>query len=99
VAVTWRASLALGTALLLGATCLATAGELAPWLTDPAFGAKRNAFGPGIHQDATGGIYRDSVPDAWVFPPVVHDGYGSGVDRDGTGRPVVPERIDGLGDE
>jgi hypothetical protein len=86
-------------ALLLGATSLAAAGELAPWMTDPAFGARRDAFGPGVHMDATGGVYRDSLPDAWLFPPVVHDGYGAGVDRDGTGRPVVPERPDGVGDE
>lgn len=44
----------LGGALLLGATGLAAAGELAPWMTDPAFGARRDAFGPGVHRDATG---------------------------------------------
>jgi hypothetical protein len=89
----------LGTALLLGTTGLVAAGELAPWQTDPRFGAKRDAFGPGVHMDATGGVYRDSLPDAWLFPPVIHDGYGAGVDRDGLGRPVVPERFDGVGDE
>ena len=40
----------LGGALLLGATGLAAAGELAPWLTDPAFGARRDAFGPGVQR-------------------------------------------------
>jgi hypothetical protein len=25
-------------------------------------GATRDAFGPGIHQDATGGIFRDNSP-------------------------------------
>jgi hypothetical protein len=94
-----RLLLLLAATLALGATRLATAGDLAPWMTDPAFGARRDAFGPGVHMDATGGVYRDSLPNAWLFPPVVHDGYGAGVDRDGTGRPVVPERQDGVGDE
>lgn len=85
----------LGAALLFGTTGLAAAGKLAPWMTDPAFGARRDAFGPGVHMDATGGVYRDSLPDAWLFPPVVHEWYGAGVDRDGLGRPVVPQRGDG----
>jgi hypothetical protein len=80
--------------LLLGATSPATAGELVPWMTAPAFGARRDAFGPGVHMDATGGVYRDSVPDAWLFPPFRHDAYGPGRGSDGTGRLVVPERRD-----
>jgi hypothetical protein len=84
----------LGTALLLSATGLAAAGDLAPWMTDPHFGARRDAFGPGVHMDATGGVYRDSVPDAWLFPPFHHDAYGPGLGSDGTGRLVVPERRD-----
>jgi hypothetical protein len=82
----------LSAVLLLGATGLAVAGELAPWMTDPRFGARRDAFGPGVHMDATGGVYRDSVPDAWAFPPFTPDAYGQGRGSDGTGRLVVPER-------
>lgn len=94
-----RLRLLLAATLALATTHRAAAAELAPWMTDPAFRARRDAFGPGVHMDATGGVYRDSIPDAWLFPPVVHDGYGAGVHRDGTGRPVVPERQDGVGDE
>jgi hypothetical protein len=85
--------------LLLGATSLATAGELAPWMTDPPFGARRDAYGPGVHMDATGGVYRDSVPDAWQFPPFRPDAYGPGLGSDNTGRLVVPERGVRVGDE
>jgi hypothetical protein len=81
-----------GGAILLGTTGLVAAGELAPWMTDPRFGARRDAFGPGVHMDATGGVSRDSVPDAWLFPPFRHDAYGPGLGSDGTGRLVVPER-------
>jgi hypothetical protein len=95
----WTAAVLLGSALLLGATGLATAGDLAPWMTDPRFGARRDAFGPGVHMDATGGVYRDSVPDAWLFPPFHHDAYGPGLGSDGTGRLVVPERGDGAGND
>jgi hypothetical protein len=84
----------LAAALLLATPHRAPAGDLAPWMTDPAFGARRDAFGPGVHMDATGGVYRDSVPDAWLFPPFHHDAYGPGLGSDGTGRLVVPERRD-----
>jgi hypothetical protein len=40
------------------------------WLTDPAYGAQRNAYGPGVHMDATGRAYRDTPSNAWVFEPV-----------------------------
>src|SRR5262245_59746440 len=93
----WRGRLLV--ALLLSTAPLATAGELAPWQTDPAFGARRDAFGPGVHMDATGGVYRDSVPDTWQFPPFRHDAYGPGIGSDGTGRLVLPERGDGTGDD
>jgi hypothetical protein len=86
------ATVLLGAAILLPGTRLAGAEDLAPWMTDPAYGAQRDAFGPGVHRDATGGVYRDSVPDAWLFPPFRHDAYGPGLGSDGTGRLVVPER-------
>lgn len=74
---------------LLVATPPVFAGE---WLwTDPADGAQRNARGPGIHVDAFGRSYRDSPSDAWLFEPVMPNGYGLGVDSDGLGRPVRPE--------
>jgi hypothetical protein len=60
------------------------------WLTDPAFGAQRNAYGPGVHMDATGGEYRDTPSNAWVFEPVRPNVYGPGVGSDTLGRPVVP---------
>jgi hypothetical protein len=88
------AAVLLGAAILLPGTRLAGAEELAPWMTDPRLGARRDAFGPGVHMDATGGVYRDSVPDAWLFPPFRHDAYGPGLGSDGTGRLVVPERRD-----
>ena len=37
---------------------LAGAAHAQTWLTDPAFGAQRNAYGPGVQMDATGGAYR-----------------------------------------
>jgi hypothetical protein len=77
---------------------LLLAGLLAPathandnWLwTDPANGAERNAYGPGIHADSFGRAYRDTPADAWVFEPVRPNGYGLGTDSDALGRPVVP---------
>ena len=62
------------------------------WETDPAFGAKRNAFGPGIHMDATGRPYKDN-PGAGgpALEPVHPNVYGPGVGMDATGRPVRPK--------
>jgi hypothetical protein len=60
------------------------------WLTDPAFGAQRNVYGPGVHMDATGRAYRDTPSNAWVFEPVRPNTYGPGVGSDTLGRPVVP---------
>jgi hypothetical protein len=44
----------------LVALLLAGAVHAQTWLTDPAFGAQRNAYGPGVHMDATGRAYRDT---------------------------------------
>jgi hypothetical protein len=57
---------------------------------EPAYGARRNAHGPGVHMDATGRAYRDTPSDAWVFEPVRPNAYGLGVGSDALGRPVVP---------
>jgi len=59
------------------------------WLTDPAYGAQRNAYGPGVHMDASGRAYRDTPSDA-VFEPVQPNAYGPGIGGDTLGRPVVP---------
>jgi hypothetical protein len=47
------------TATLL-ASLLAVAAHAQTWLTDPAFGARRDAYGPGVHMDATGRAYGDA---------------------------------------
>jgi hypothetical protein len=60
------------------------------WLTDPAFGARRDAYGPGVHMDATGRAYHDNPSDAWIFEPVRPNVYSPGVGSDSLGRPVVP---------
>jgi hypothetical protein len=67
------------------------------WLTDPTYGAQRNAYGPGVHMDATGRAYRDTPSNAWVFEPVRPNVYGPGVGSDALGRPVVPTYDGGLG--
>lgn len=61
------------------------------WETDPAYGAKRNAYGPGIHMDATGRPYKDD-PGAGgpALEPVRPNVYGPGVGMDATDRPVRP---------
>jgi hypothetical protein len=69
---------------------LAGAAHAQTWATDPAFGARRNAYGPGVHMDATGRAYRDTPSNAWVFEPVRPNVYGPGVGSDTLGRPVVP---------
>lgn len=61
------------------------------WQTDPRFGARPNAFGPGVHMDATGRPYRDqAVGGGTVLQPVQPNAYGLGVGMDATGRPVRP---------
>ena len=74
------------------------------WLTDPASGARRNAYGPGVHMDASGRAYRDTPSDAWVFEPLRPNAYGPGIGGDTLGRPVVstygdPSSRGGLGSE
>ena len=66
-------------------------------LTDPAYGAQRNAYGPGVHMDATGRAYRDTPSNAWVFEPVRPNVYAPGVGSDALGRPVVPTYDDPAG--
>jgi hypothetical protein len=84
----------LGLAVLVASAAPAAAQT---WKTDPAFGARRNAYGPGIHTDATGRAYEDSPRDAWVFEPVVPNAYGPGVGSDRLGRPVTPDYGDRVG--
>jgi hypothetical protein len=60
------------------------------WLTDPAYGARRNAYGPGTHMDATGRPYTDNPSNARVFEPLRPNAYGLGVDSDSLGRAVTP---------
>jgi hypothetical protein len=75
--------------LLLGAA----AAHAQTWLTDPAFGARRDAYGPGAHMDATGRLYHDAVPgqgQVLELAPVQPNAYGPGVGMDAFGRPVVP---------
>ena len=81
--------------LLVGAT----SAHAQTWETDPAFGARRNAYGPGVHMDATGRAYHDNPSDAWVFEPVRPNAYGLGVGSDTLGRPVVPDYGDPSGGE
>jgi hypothetical protein len=79
--------------LLIGAA----AAHAQTWQTDPAFGALRNAYGPGVHMDATGRAYGDTPSNAWVFEPVRPNAYGLGVGSDALGRPVVPTYDDPAG--
>jgi hypothetical protein len=75
--------------LLVGAA----AAHAQTWLTDPAFGAQRNAYGPGVHMDATGRLYHDAVPgqgQVLDLAPVRPNAYAPGVGMDAFGRPVVP---------
>jgi hypothetical protein len=69
----------------------AAAAHAQTWLTDPAFGAQRNAYGPGVHMDATGRPYYDAVQGGGMpLGAVRPDTYGLGVGSDATGRPIVP---------
>jgi hypothetical protein len=67
-----------------------SAAHAQTWLTDPAFGARRDAYGPGVNMDATGRAYHDRPSNAWIFEPVQPNAYGPGVGSDTLGRPVVP---------
>ena len=79
----------MGIASVVGLACAAQAQT---WETDPAFGAKRNAYGPGVHMDATGRPYRDSASGGGaILEPVRPNVYGPGVGMDATGRPVRPK--------
>jgi hypothetical protein len=49
------------------AVLLSGAAHAQTCLTDPVFGAQRNAYGPGVHMDATGRAYRDTPSNARVF--------------------------------
>jgi hypothetical protein len=86
----------LGLAVLVASAAPAAAQT---WQTDPAFGARRDAYGPGVHMDATGRAYRDNPSDAWVFEPVRPNAYGPGVGSDSLGRPVTPDYGDRIGEE
>jgi hypothetical protein len=83
----------------LVAALLGSVAHAQTWLTDPAYGARRNAYGPGVHMDATGRAYRDTPSNAWVFEPVRPNAYGLGGGSDELGRPVVPTYDGGLGSE
>lgn len=83
-----RASILLIWFALLGAV----PASAQSWETDPAFGARRNAFGPGLHMDATGRPYRDSVQGGGeALDPVRPNVYGPGIGSDATGRPVTAD--------
>jgi hypothetical protein len=72
---------------------LAGAASAQSWLTDPAFGARRDAYGLGAHMDATGRLYHDAVPgqgQVLELAPVQPNAYAPGVGMDAFGRPVVP---------
>jgi len=76
--------------LLLAATTAWAVGE---WLwTNPADGARLNAYGPGTHMDAFGRAYETTPRNAWVFEPVQPNVYGPGVGQDTLGRRVEPVR-------
>lgn len=61
-----------------------------PWATDPTFGARRNAYGPGVHMDATGRpfAYR-TRGDRGALGPITPNAYGPGIGMDATGSPVT----------
>jgi hypothetical protein len=67
------------------AVLLSGAAHAQTCLTDPVFGAQRNAYGPGVHMDATGRAYRDTPSNAWVFEQVRPNAYGPGVGSDTLG--------------
>jgi hypothetical protein len=80
-------------ALAVTACLLALGGAAsAQWQSDPALGARRDAYGPGAHTDATGRLYRDRADfGGRVLDPVVPNAYGPGIGMDGTGRAVRPD--------
>ena len=53
---------------------------------------KQNAYGPGVHSDATGKPFQWSTSDGQrvSFEQVKPNGYGLGVGMDTYGRPVKP---------
>jgi hypothetical protein len=54
---------------------------------------RNDAYGPGIHSDATGRPFRWQTEDGQLVPPgnrVRPDAYGLGVGMDEFGRPVKP---------
>jgi hypothetical protein len=78
--------------LLLGLV-VAGAAHAQTWLTDPAYGARRDAYGLGTHMDATGRAYHDAVPgqgQVIELAPVRPNAYGPGIGMDAFGRPVAP---------
>ena len=55
---------------------------------------RKDAYGPGLHSDATGRPFRWRTKDGQLVPPggrVRPDAYGLGVGMDQFGRPVKPE--------
>jgi hypothetical protein len=79
--------------ILAALLLLAGAASAQSWLTDPAFGARRDAYGLGAHMDATGRLYHDAVPgqgQVLELAPVRPNVYAPGVGMDAFGRPVVP---------
>jgi hypothetical protein len=84
-------------AVLLVGAASASAQTL---LTDPAFGAQRDAYGLGVHMDATGRAYRDAIQgggQVLELAPVQPNAYAPGVGMDAFGRPVVPSYDGGQG--
>jgi hypothetical protein len=55
---------------------------------------QEDAYGPGVHSDATGRPFQWETEDGQTVPPgsdVEPDTYGPGVGTDEYGRPVRPE--------
>jgi len=55
---------------------------------------RKDAYGPGLHSDATGRPFRWRTKDGQLVPPgsrVQPDAYGLGVGMDQFGRPVKPK--------
>ncbi len=60
-----------------------------PWATDPTFGARPNAYGPGVHMDATGRPFEYRTRGGgWALGPITPNAYGPGIGMDATGTPV-----------
>jgi hypothetical protein len=68
--------------------------------TDPAFGARRDAYGTGVHMDGAGRSYHDAIQgggQVLALAPVQPNAYAPGVGMDAFGRPVVPSYDGGQG--